>query len=135
LVLPSGMAAPSTPQSFPPSARLHRPAQFANALKGRRIGRSHWLLLTATRTATQAQTQQQARLGLVIAKRYAKLSVTRNAIKRVLREAFRHAQRTLPPRDYVFRLHSQIQGQSLTHIKGDARLQADALLRQARQRA
>jgi len=114
-------------QSFPPLARLHSPAQFALALKGRRIGRSDWLMLTAPRVATQTQ----ARLGLVIAKRYAKQAVTRNTIKRVLREAFRHQQSALPPRDYVFRLHARIQNLSLTHIKQHARSQAETLLRQA----
>jgi len=121
------MQAPRTAQAFPPSARLLRPAQFAAALKGRRIGRSDWLILTTPRTATQ-----QPRLGLIIAKRYAKQAVTRNTIKRVLREAFRHQQRTLPPHDYVFRLHSRIQDLPLTHIKENARSQADALLHRAR---
>jgi len=122
------MQAPRTAQAFPPSARLLRPAQFAAALKGRRIGRSDWLVLTTPRTATQ-----QPRLGLVIAKRYAKQAVMRNAIKRVLREAFRHQQQTLPPQDYVFRLHSRVQSLSLTHIKQHARSQAETLLQQARQ--
>jgi len=122
------MHAPRTAQSFPPSARLLRPAQFAAALKGQRIGRSDWLMLTAPR----ATTQPHARLGLVIAKRYAKQAVTRNAIKRVLRDAFRHQQAELPPRDYVFRLHCRIQDQSLTHIKQHARSQAESLLQHAK---
>jgi len=70
---------------------------------------------------------------MIIAKRYAKRAVTRNAIKRVLREAFRH-QQGLAPRDYVFRLHSRVQDQSLTQLKQQARSQADALLQQARLR-
>jgi len=85
-------------------------------------------MLTVPRTTTQVQ----PRLGLIIAKRYAKQAVTRNAIKRVLREAFRHQRLTLPPRDYVFRLHSRIQDQSLTHIKQHTRSQAESLLQQAR---
>jgi len=86
-------------------------------------------------TVPRAALQPQARLGLVIAKRYAKQAVTRNAIKRVLREAFRHEQLTLPPRDYVFRLHSRIQNQSLTQIKRHTRSQAESLLQQARLRS
>jgi len=82
-------------------------------------------------SAPRAATQEQARLGLVIAKRHAKRAVTRNAIKRVLREAFRHQHLLLPPRDYVFRLHSRVPSQSLTQLKQDARSQADALLQQA----
>lgn len=71
---------------------------------------------------------------MVIAKRYAKRAVMRNAIKRVLREAFRHQQHALPPRDYVFRLHSRVEPQSLTQLKQQVRQEADALLRKARKR-
>lgn len=68
-----------------------------------------------------------ARLGLVIAKRYAPLASTRNAIKRVLREAFRHQRQDLPARDYVVRLHSRVGPLSLTALKRAARTEADAL--------
>jgi len=123
----------AVPASFAPSARLHKPTEFAAVFKGRRIGKSAWLLLSASRAPIEPQ-QGKARLGLVIAKRHAKLAVTRNAIKRVLREAFRHQCWNLPPRDYVFRLHSRIQSQSLTHLKQHVRSQADTLLQQARLR-
>ena len=43
-----------------------------------------------------------ARLGVVVAKRFAPRAVTRNTIKRVTRELFRHAQ--LPALDCVVRL-------------------------------
>jgi len=128
------MHAPRPDQSFPTTARLHRPAQFAVALKGRRIARGDWLLLTVPGKSPEADPQSHARLGMVIAKRYAKLAATRNAVKRVLREAFRHAQGSLPPRDYVFRLHSRIPSQSLTRLKQHVRSQAEVLLQQARQR-
>jgi len=130
------MQAAPAPASFPPAARLHKPAEFAAALKGRRIGQSAWLMLSASRVPLPPQSPSvpaQARLGLVVPKRYAKRAVTRNAIKRVLREAFRH-QQGLTPRDYVFRLHSRIQDQSLTQLKQQARSQADALLQQAKLR-
>lgn len=45
-----------------------------------------------------------ARLGLVIAKKLAKRSVWRNAIKRVGREAFRLARSRLPATDLILRL-------------------------------
>jgi len=86
-------------------------------------------------TAPRATTQTHARLGLVIGKRYAKQAVTRNTIKRVLRETFRHQQLALPPRDYVFRLHCRIQAQSLTDIKRHARYQAESLLQQAKRQS
>ena len=45
-----------------------------------------------------------ARFGLVIAKRLARRSVWRNAIKRTGREAFRLARANLPRLDLVLRL-------------------------------
>jgi len=73
-----------------------------------------------------------ARLGMIIAKRFAAKAVTRNAIKRVIREAFRHARHELPPCDLVFRLHSPIGPLSLTELKKQARTEADSLLKRAR---
>lgn len=45
-----------------------------------------------------------ARLGLVIAKKFARRAVLRNLLKRIGREAFRHARPGLPSRDLVLRL-------------------------------
>jgi ribonuclease P protein component len=47
-----------------------------------------------------------ARLGVVVAKRFAPRAVTRNAIKRVARELFR--QSALPPIDCVVRLSKPV---------------------------
>ncbi len=67
----------------------------------------------------------QARLGLIIAKRLAQLASTRNALKRVVREAFRAQRLTLPAADYVVRLHSRVENISLTALKLAARQEAD----------
>ncbi len=47
-----------------------------------------------------------ARLGVVVAKRFAPRAVTRNTVKRVARELFRMA--TLPPIDMVLRLSKPV---------------------------
>jgi len=70
---------------------------------------------------------------MIIAKRYAPHSVTRNAIKRVLREAFRHRRHELPQRDLVFRLHARVAPASLTQLKKQVRQEADTLLDRAMQ--
>ncbi len=70
---------------------------------------------------------------MVIAKRYAALAVTRNAIKRVLREAFRQQRHQLPACDLVFRLHSKVGPITLTQLKRQIRAEADLLLAKARQ--
>ncbi len=51
-----------------------------------------------------AGTEAGARLGLIIAKRLARRAVQRNLLKRLAREAFRHARPTLPVYDLVLRL-------------------------------
>ena len=124
--------------SFPPTARLHFPAEYAYALSGRRIGRGALFAVTAS---TQKITNQSigpagdlstARLGLIMAKRHAKLATTRNALKRVIREAFRLHRLELPVADYVFRLHKKIEPCSLTLLKRAARAEADAHFARAR---
>jgi ribonuclease P protein component len=115
--------------TFPPAARLHRPSEFASALKGKRIARGALFVVSTPRnTEDSAPT---ARLGLIIAKRFAARSVTRNAIKRVIREAFRHQRATLPPRDLVFRLHSPVGEATLTDLKLRVRKEVDTLLERA----
>ena len=74
-----------------------------------------------------------ARLGLIIAKRFAAKASTRNAIKRVIREAFRHKRHTLPARDLVFRLRTKIDPVSLSALKKQVREEVDALLTRAEQ--
>jgi len=129
--------------SFPKTARLRSPAEFAPALKGRRLAKGALFVLSATSLHAPAASPVDAsgsavdappaapiahgaRLGLVIGKRNAPLSVSRNTLRRVLREAFRHVRLQLPPRDYVVRLHSRIAQGSLTSLKQLARAEADA---------
>lgn len=108
------------------AARLHRPSEFAAALKGRRIARGALLVVSTPRE--QPQADAQARLGMIVAKRFAARAVTRNTIKRVIREAFRQQRPLLPPRDFVFRLHSPVAAGSLTQLKKQLRAEADTLL-------
>lgn len=122
--------------SFPGTARLRSPAEFAPALKGRRLARGALFVLSVAPpqavqdassgdTASRPVAAPEARLGLVIGKRYAPLSVSRNAIKRVIREAFRHKRLALPAGDYVVRLHTRIPSVSLTALKHMTRLEMD----------
>jgi len=136
-----------TSSRYPARARLHRPAEFAAALKGRWVGKGAWLVLSAGRavvgvtdisvTDTDAQATDaqlappQARLGLIIGKRYAPHAVTRNALKRVIREAFRLRRHELPARDYVVRLYAKVGPGSLTAIKRAARAEVDGHFQRA----
>ena len=112
--------------TLPPQARLHRPSEFASALKGRRLARGALFVVTAAPPAPAEGEAPHARLGMVIAKRYAARATTRNALKRVVREAFRHQRARLPARDDVVRLHGKVAPGSLTALKQAARAEVDA---------
>jgi len=115
--------------TFPTAARLHRPTEFSAALAGRRIARGAYFVLTAKMNAGAvplADSAPIARLGLVMAKRFAQQAATRNALKRVVREAFRACRLSLPPADYVVRLNKRIEAVGLSALKRAARQEADA---------
>ncbi len=118
--------------TFPAAARLHRPTEFAAALSGKRIARGAFFIVTANPASQLIPQRQIARLGLIMAKRLAHHASTRNALKRVVREAFRAQRLQLPAADYVVRLHKRIQDISLTQLKLAARLEADAHFSRAR---
>lgn len=113
--------------AFARSARLLKPDEFAHALKGRRVASGALLMLHAASVP-----HGQARLGLVIGKRHAPHAVTRNAIKRVVRESFRHHRAGLPAADYAMRLHRPVGEISLSALKRQARAEADAHFARAR---
>jgi len=112
--------------TFGPAARLHRPSEFAAALKGRRIARGALLVVSTPRE--QPEADASARLGMIIAKRFAPHAVTRNTIKRVIRESFRQRRDDLPPRDFVFRLHGPVGSVTLTELKKQVRAEVETLL-------
>jgi ribonuclease P protein component len=114
--------------TLPPEARLHSPSEYAAALKGRRLARGAFFIVSAAPAGAGPVNDPPAgaRLGLVIAKRYAPLAVTRNALKRVIREAFRARRQALPAHDYVVRLQSRVAPVSLTELKRAARAEVDA---------
>jgi ribonuclease P protein component len=126
--------------TFPAAARMHRPTEFAAALAGKRIARgAYFIVITRSAESGVSNTDEGlppvmpiARLGLIMAKRFAHHASTRNALKRVVREAFRVQRLTLPAADYVVKLNRRIQDISLTQLKIAARLEVDAHFAKAR---
>lgn len=112
--------------TLPPEARLHRPSEFAAALKGRRLARGAFFVVSAAPNDLPTGQEACARLGLIIAKRFAARASTRNAIKRVIREAFRHRRLALPAKDYVVRLQCKMPPATLTVLKQTVRAEVDA---------
>jgi ribonuclease P protein component len=118
-----------TSATFPTAARLHRPTEYSAALSGRRVARGAYFVLTAKvilLTESTTASPAMARLGLIMAKRFAQHATTRNALKRVVREAFRACRLSLPPADYVVRLNRRIESVSLSALKRAARQEANA---------
>lgn len=109
----------------PCGGAIASPSEFAAALKGRRLARGAFIV-SASPCAPADDQPARARLGLVIAKRFAARAVTRNTLKRVIREAFRARRLALPAQDYVVRLHSKLTPASLTALKRSARAEVDA---------
>lgn len=80
------------PLSFPRSQRLLNAKDYAWVFADASIRASnqHCLILS------RPNHTEQARLGLIIAKKHIRLAVQRNRIKRIARESFRQ-QHQLPP--------------------------------------
>ena len=114
--------------NYPKEARLHRPSEFAAVFTAKRVFRGALFSLHQSKTKSSSDTEAPcARLGLVIAKRFAARAVTRNTIKRVAREAFRQRRLSLPARDYIIRLHAPVPTCSLTQLRKQVRQDLDAL--------
>lgn len=97
--------APNDLQKFtlPKNKRLLKSSEFS-AIKGTRLtASSNYVLLLAKSNALP-----HPRLGLAIAKRQVKLAVTRNRIKRIARESFRHNSHLLPNIDIIMLVRNQI---------------------------
>ncbi len=109
---------------------MHRPTEFSAALSGRRVARGVYFVITAKVVVVSSEQLSAAppiaRLGLIMAKRFAQHASTRNALKRVVREAFRSCRLSLPAADYVVRLNKRIESVSLSALKRAARQEADA---------
>src|SRR5690606_26805912 len=110
--------------TYPKAARLHRPSEFTNLLKGRRVSRGALFTLNHAQPSPPLP-EPTARLGMIIAKRFAVRATTRNTIKRVIRESFRHHRLNLPAADYLVRLHGKIEPCSLTVLRQQVRQEVD----------
>ena len=78
----------------------------------------------------QPNTHQRPRLGLVVGKKVAKLSVNRNYMRRVLREFFRLQQHEICHVDLIVRVQKKFSKNDFTKIKQEF----DGLIRKLNQR-
>ncbi|MDP2869540.1 ribonuclease P protein component [Methyloversatilis sp.] len=97
--------------SFRPVFRLRKTDEFSSVFALRRTQRSrHFVIHYGPVNITGADVENGARLGVVVAKRHLKRAHDRNLVKRLAREAFRHARPGLRPLDLVLRLNSRPEG-------------------------
>ena len=83
---------------FDRARRITRRVDFERLLReGTRRSADGYLFYTTRRVCGSA------RLGIVISRRHARLAATRNAVKRIIREAFRLEQSRLGPIDVLVR--------------------------------
>lgn len=89
-------AALGLPFSFSRENRLVSDADFQSVFRqSRKVTRPSFIILFKTNEL------DRARLGMIVAKRYIKQAVDRNAWRRVVRESFRHHQVKLKGYDFI----------------------------------
>lgn len=108
---------------FGSTARLTDSTKFGTALKTKPIARGQHIYVHFSPNPALT-----ARLGVIVPKRLLRLATTRNAVKRVFREAFRQHRCGLRYGHFVFRLLRQPKYDSLTDLKSMLRSEADQLI-------
>ncbi|MBC7697864.1 MAG: ribonuclease P protein component [Bacteroidia bacterium] len=110
---------------FTKPAKLIKTDEFSSVFNFRkRISAQHLAI------HYQPNTKQHARLGLVVGKKTAKSSVSRNYMRRVLREFFRLNQQEICHVDLVIRVQKKFEKKAFGQIK----LEFDSLIAKINQR-
>ncbi|TDV11091.1 ribonuclease P protein component [Paraburkholderia caballeronis] len=98
---------PQTQAAFPKAARLLKTDEFSSVFRLRPWRRSAHFVMYGRETGGEA------RLGLVIGKKYAPRAVTRNLVRRIAREAFRVRRAQFDGFDLLLRLHTRFDRKTL----------------------
>ncbi|CAG9237879.1 Ribonuclease P protein component [Paraburkholderia sabiae] len=116
--------------AFPKAARLLKTDEFSSVFRLRPWRRTAHFVVYARPTGNEA------RLGLVIGKKYAPRAVTRNLVKRLAREAFRLRRAEFGGWDVLLRLHTKFDRKAMPSgssppLKTLCRSEIDTLLDKA----
>lgn len=98
---------------LPRLARLRGGAHFTGAFSARLQGR-FFIVLVRNNPGGKA-----ARLGIVIGRRTAPRAVARSAMKRMVREVFRHLRSNLGTTDYVVRVRRPALKEEISEARGE----------------
>ncbi len=102
-----------TRPKLPRKARLSGGAHFCGAYSAKRQGR-FFIVLVRNNTGGE-----NARLGIVIGRRTASKAVVRSAMKRLVREVFRHLRKDLGTSDFVVRVRRPVVGEEIHEARGE----------------
>ena len=105
---------PGADQRFVGAYRLQKTDEYSSVFAFRRSLKGRWLILHF-----RPNEQTTARLGVVVAKRFAKRAHERNMVKRIMREQFRRRRATLPRVDLVVRLNAPLASATRTMLNHD----------------
>ena len=97
---------------FSKQAKLLKTDEFSSVFNFRKRISAHYLVMHY-----QPNSQEQARLGLVVGKKTCKLAVDRNYMRRVLREYFRIQQHQIAHVDLVVRVQKKFDRVNFSQIK------------------
>lgn len=99
---------------FPPECRVRKTDEYSSVFAFRRSIRGRYFVLHYRPGSTGI-----ARLGFVVAKKLAKHAVTRNLLKRLGREHFRHVRASLPAHDMALRLAQKVDSATRAQLRED----------------
>lgn len=104
----------SATTAFPPARRVRKTDEYSSVFTFRRSVRGRYFVLhfMPNKLAT-------ARLGLVMSRKMARHAVTRNLLKRLAREHFRHIADTLPSHDLALRLAQKTDAATRDELRQD----------------
>ena len=105
---------PGADQRFIGAYRLQKTDEFSSVFAFRRAVKGRLLIVHY-----RPNELDTARLGVVVAKRFAKRAHQRNLVKRIVREQFRRRRATLPALDLIVRLNAPIAGATRAMINDD----------------
>ena len=111
----SNTVSASTNARFTKEQRLLTPAAFREVFDApeRKLHQSHLMAFVRTNT------HEQPRVGMAITKRKVPTAVSRNLIKRQIREQFRVKASILENKDIVFIVKNSIKGLSKLELKNE----------------
>lgn len=108
------ISTPVADQRFIGAYRLQKTDDFSSVFAFRRSFRGRLLIMHYRPSESNT-----ARLGVIVAKRFAKRANQRNLVKRIMREQFRRIRATLPAYDIVVRLNAPLAGATRAAINDD----------------